>query len=182
MNNEQFSSPYPGYYLSIKQMILKCRKRHCFRPLLGVLLIYRLQMIYLFLTDSFRPLIRGVTYLCNRGQGKEKRELKFSSPSPGCYLSMIISDGFEVLFNVFVPFSGVLLIYRRVHCWNARSDCFRPLLRGVTYLCFEYNLNKCRYLLVFVPFSGVLLIYPIYYWRRRNNFCFRPLLRGVTYL
>ena len=99
-----FSSPYPGYYLSMQYCIIE-----------------------IVLCWCFRPLIRGITYLCNRGQGKEKRELKFSSPYPGYYLSMYTILCYTHFRFVFVPLSGVLLIYPvlGIPCkyWTPIADC-----------------------------------------------------------
>ena len=84
----------------------------------------------------------------------------FSSPSPGYYLSMLsVSKQSRARKRVFVPFSGVLLIYDIVIASKMRiAYSFRPLLGGVTYL----------YMNVMELTEGVI--------------GFRPLLRGVTYL
>ena len=64
-----FSSPSPGCYLSIMM----------------------LSAIGLKERESFRPLIRGVTYLLCFYNGAVQA-LDFSSPSRGCYLSIGIHN------------------------------------------------------------------------------------------
>ena len=107
----------------------------------------------------------------------ESLGIEFSSPSRGCYLSILS----RIYFT-----KGVLV-------------CFRPLLGGVTYLLNVLFLRMYKTCLVFVPFSGVLPIYtsmtehdikkhmfsspsPRYYLsmnrdrQQQHSICFRPLL------
>ncbi len=88
-----FSSPSPGYYLSICFSAIDVRiKSSVFVPFSGCYLsIMMLSAIGLKERESFRPLIRGVTYLLCFYNGAVQA-LDFSSPSRGCYLSIGIHN------------------------------------------------------------------------------------------
>ena len=134
-SNVWFSSPSRGCYLSMKITELNYKGGMFSSPSRGCYLSIRFISI-----DEFAQHI-------------------FSSPSRGCYLSIVDGKGTSRSEKqLFVPFSGVLLIYSYIPFQGINMIYLFVPFSGVL-LIYTYGKNMAIMLFLFVPFSGVLLIY-----------------------
>ena len=156
---KRFSSPFRGFYLSTDEQKSFKSFGSVLVPFSGFLSFYSDRQRGKKTGRSSRPLF-GVSIFLLVMKQQMLRDISFSSPFRGFYLSTQVKNDLKKFFVVLVPFSGFLSFYDKINFYTKGVQKFSSPFRGFylsTVFHRSYNHNSLPPVLV--PFSGFLSFY-----------------------